>query len=132
MSNPTEGLSATVLQNIADRFAALPPGSVVEGHYWDVRDHGLALVEEILRLRGVVMSNPTEAPRRVQQKRAKGLRQPDNTTDQWVTAPDGEEFRVGECQGHDACPVETHEHGCFADIGNCDHPEEHAVEGSPS
>lgn len=46
-------------------------------------------------------------------------------TEQWVTAPDGEEFRVGACQGHDTCPAETHEHGCFADVGNCDHPEEH-------
>lgn len=47
-------------------------------------------------------------------------------TAEWVTAPDGEEFRVGECQGHKACPVERHEHGCFADEGtNCNHPEEH-------
>lgn len=47
------------------------------------------------------------------------------STDQWLTAPDGEEFRVGQCQGHAECPVATHEHGCFADIGNCDHPEDH-------
>lgn len=46
-------------------------------------------------------------------------------SDQWVTAPDGEEFRVGGCQGHAECPVEVHEHGCFADIGACDHPDEH-------
>lgn len=47
-------------------------------------------------------------------------------SDQWVTAPDGEEFRVGACQGHSACPVDRHEHGCFADDGiNCDHPEDH-------
>lgn len=45
--------------------------------------------------------------------------------DQWVTAPDGEAWRVGACQGHSACPVDRHEHGCFADVGNCDHPEEH-------
>ncbi len=53
--------------------------------------------------------------------------------DSWVTAPDGEEFRVGECQGHAECPVERHEHGCFADDGsNCDHPEEHPEPGDPS
>ena len=45
--------------------------------------------------------------------------------EQWVTAPDGEEFRVGQCQGHAECPVKTHEHGCSADVGNCDHPEDH-------
>lgn len=45
---------------------------------------------------------------------------------EWVTAPDGEEFRVGQCQGHAACPVERHEHGCYADDEtNCDHPDEH-------
>lgn len=47
-------------------------------------------------------------------------------TEQWVTAPDGEEFLAGACQGHSACPVDRHEHGCFADDGaNCDHPEDH-------
>lgn len=47
-------------------------------------------------------------------------------TDQRVTAPDGEEFLAGACQGHSACPVDRHEHGCFADDGtNCDHPEDH-------
>lgn len=39
------------LQNIRDRFAALPPGAVFEGHWWDVRDHGMALLAEIDRLR---------------------------------------------------------------------------------
>jgi len=49
---------------------------------------------------------------------------------EWVTAPDGEEFRVGQCQGHAACPVERHEHGCYADDGtNCDHPDEHPRPG---
>lgn len=46
-------MDEAVLQNITDRFAALPPGSVVDGNYWDVRDHGLALIAEIHRLRGL-------------------------------------------------------------------------------
>jgi hypothetical protein len=51
---------------------------------------------------------------------------------EWVTAPDGEEFRVGQCQGHAACPVERHEHGCYADDGtNCDHPDEHPQPDDP-
>ncbi|AXA95439.1 hypothetical protein [Microbacterium sp. PM5] len=54
-------------------------------------------------------------------------------TAEWVTAPDGEEFRVGQCQGHAACPVERNEHGCYADDGtNCDHPDEHPRPGDPS
>lgn len=32
----------------------------------------------------------------------------------WVLAPDGEEFRPGECQGHAQCPAEDHIEGCFA------------------
>lgn len=44
-------MDETTLQNIQDRFAALRPGTTVDGSYWDVRDHGLALVAEIERLR---------------------------------------------------------------------------------
>lgn len=44
---------------------------------------------------------------------------------EWVTAPDGEQFRAGECQGHATCNVRVHEHGCYADLGNCNDPEEH-------
>ena len=49
----------------------------------------------------------------------------------WVTAPDGEEFRRGACQGHDCCTAKLHEHGCFADYdgSKCDHPEAHRSTG---
>lgn len=57
---------------------------------------------------------------------------PQRSEEQWVTAPDGEEFRVGQCQGHAECPVKTHEHGCYADVGNCDHPEDHKPDGRGS
>lgn len=60
---------------------------------------------------------------------AVNLRGAPEPSDQWETAPDGEEFRVGACQGHVGCPVETHEHGCFADTGNCDHPQDHEPSG---
>lgn len=43
------------LSNIRTRFAALPPGSVVDGQWWDVRDHGLALLAEIDRLRATAL-----------------------------------------------------------------------------
>lgn len=30
-----------------------------------------------------------------------------------------------ECEGSDACPTDTHVHGCYADHGSCDQPREH-------
>jgi hypothetical protein len=43
-------MDETTLRNIEGRFAALPRHTVVPGEIWDVRDHGLALVDEIRRL----------------------------------------------------------------------------------
>ena len=40
---------------------------------------------------------------------------------------------VGQCHGHAACPVERHEHGCYADDGaNCEHPDEHPKSAAAS
>lgn len=38
-----------------------------------------------------------------------------------------DEFAPGECQGHPECDVPVHVHGCFADVGNCDEPDEHPL-----
>lgn len=56
---------------------------------------------------------------------------PQDNPEAWVTAPDGEEFRRGACQGHDCCTAKLHEHGCFADYdgSKCDHPEAHQSTG---
>lgn len=32
-----------------------------------------------------------------------------------------------ECDGSSECRAKRHLHGCFADRGNCDHPNEHAA-----
>lgn len=39
---------------------------------------------------------------------------------------------ASECQGHAACDAALHEHGCYADLGKCDHPEEHVSEPTDS
>lgn len=47
----------------------------------------------------------------------------------WVVEWDDQDKRpvwsLVECQGHATCKAALHEHGCFADLGRCDHPEEH-------
>jgi hypothetical protein len=41
-------------------------------------------------------------------------------------------LNVSPCTGAADCPEQTHIHGCFADIGNCDEPEQHTEPPAPS
>ena len=46
------------------------------------------------------------------------------------TGPHDDEPAPGECTGASDCTVPVHVHGCYADMGGCDSPEEHdAAEG---
>ena len=38
------------------------------------------------------------------------------------------EIAFASCRGDRDCEAEVHIHGCFADEGACDHPEEHELD----
>lgn len=42
-----------------------------------------------------------------------------------------DEFAPGECTGAGNCDAPQHIHGCFADLGNCEHPEDHPTSDQP-
>ena len=39
------------------------------------------------------------------------------------------EATLSSCSGSRECEAEVHIHGCFADEGNCDEPDEHLMPG---
>ncbi|WP_100813042.1 hypothetical protein [Microbacterium lacus] len=122
-----EQRSAQLEAALADRDARIEAALVILTNYIDPDMH---VRDAVKALSGPAVPVPQDNPETTRDANDPYTRM-ETEMSEWVTAPDGEEFRRGACQGHGCCTAKLHEHGCFADYdgSKCDHPEAHQSTG---